>query len=361
MRQGEATQKTGLEVELLAPPGKTRFDLARALAKQAGGALRLAFKYHGQGELPDGRPDCHLTPAMRVLVRGKWFCSVVDDPTIVDELAPTSEKMRIARTDDVRLAAWIERHCDAPGTATVHPERSRGATRRQPIPARRAHASTPLGTNGALAPLKKTFAATEEEDGFVDPWGLPLVRWHEVSAERARVCELVLRPLSQKELAPTLRRVMKLASSLGFTVPVEGAIHAHFDAAPFRSTPALRRLVLEWTEQRPSLLRALQPSPRCRKLGPFPPDVVRVAKAATDDLPFETLAAGLLLGGLHRAVDLNLLGLIERYPKQPTIEVRCLPGSLDPEATLERLNVAERFLARLRPDRPVAPGLESGE
>ena len=81
----------GLEVELLAPPGKTRFDLARALAKQAGGALRLSFKYHGQGTLPDGRPDCQLSPAAKVMVRGKWFASVVDDPTILDDLAPLAE------------------------------------------------------------------------------------------------------------------------------------------------------------------------------------------------------------------------------------------------------------------------------
>ncbi|MDP2271805.1 MAG: amidoligase family protein [Archangium sp.] len=303
----------GLELELLAPAGKTRFDLARALAKQAGGALRLSFKYHGQGVLPDGRPDCHLTPAARVLVRGKWFASVVDDPTIVDDLARTPEFMRAARTDDVRLAAWIERSCP-----------------------------------GHFRPLQKTFAATEDEAGFVDPWGQPLVRWHHVSAERARVCEVVLRPLGQKELAPTLRRVMKLATSLGFTVPAEAAVHAHFDAAPFRSTASLRRLVLAWSKERAVYLSRLKPNPRCRKLGPFPPDVVRVATEATDELPFETLAAGLLLAGLHRAVDLNLLGLVERFPKQPTIEVRCLPGSLDPEATLQALSDASAFLESVR-------------
>ncbi len=302
-------ESVGLELELLAPPEKTRNDLARLLAKHAGGALRLAFKYHGQGTLPDGRPDCHLTPAARVMVRGKWLASVVDDPTIINELLPNAEQMRIARTDDVRLAAWIERHCP--------------------------------GTFGALM---KTFSATEDENGFVDPWGLPLVRWHHVSAQRARVCEVVLRPMKGKELAATLRQVMKLATSLNFTVPDEAAIHAHFDAAPFRSTAALRRLVLEWTKQRPVLLRKFEPNPRCRKLGPFPADVVRVADLATDALEFDTLAAGLLLGGLHRAVDLNLLGLVERYPKQPTIEVRCLPGSLDPDATLSRVAHAREFL-----------------
>lgn len=307
-------ESVGLEVELLAPPGKTRTDLARALAKQAGGALRLAFKYHGQGELPDGRPDCHLTPAARVWVRGKWLASVVDDPTIVDDLAPTTKTMRIARTDDVRLAAWIERTCA-----------------------------------GTFGPLVKTFAAIEDENGYVDPWGQPLVRWHQVSAERARVCEVVLRPMKRKELGATVRRLMKRASSLGFTVPAEAAIHAHFDAAPFRSTRALRKLVLEWSKQRVGVLKQLEPNPRCRKLGPFPEDVVRVAGVATDALSFETLAAGLLLGGLHRAVDLNLLGLVERYPKQPTIEVRCLPGSLDADATLERLGHAEAFLAQCLP------------
>jgi hypothetical protein len=312
-KTGELLNRVGLELELLAPPGKTRIDLARALAKQAGGALRLSLKYHGHGLLPDGRPDCHLTPAARVLVRGKWFASVVDDPTIVDDLPAPTELMRIARTDDLRLALWMERHCP-----------------------------------GNFAPLKKTFEATEQEDGFVDPWGQPLMRWHHISAERARVCEVVLRPLQPKELGPTLRRVMKLASSLGFTVPAEAAIHAHFDAAPFRSTALLRRLVLGWTKERSRLLARFRPNPRCRKLGPFPADVVRVARAASDDLPFQTLAAGLLLGGLHRAVDLNLLGLVERHPKQPTIEVRCLPGSLDPEATLGCVTDAAAFLDALR-------------
>lgn len=302
--------KVGLELELLAPPGKTRFDLARALAKLAGGALRLSFKYHGQGVLPDGRPDCHLTPAARVLVKGKWFASVVDDPTIVDDLAAGADSLRIARTDDVRLALWIERNC-----------------------------------HGAFGPLKKVFDAKEEEDGFVDPWGQPLVRWHEVSEERLRVAEVVLRPLTRKELAPTLRKVMKLAAAEGFTVPAEAAIHAHFDAEPFRSTPALRRLVLKWSEERARWLERLKPNPRCRKLGPFPPDVVRVAKEATDDLPFSTLAAGMLLAGLHRAIDVNVLGVVERHPKQPTVEVRCLPGSLDANETLERLAIVETFLA----------------
>lgn len=306
----KSTERVGLELELLAPPDKSREDLARALARQAGGALRRGWKYHGHGLLEDGRPDCHLTPAWHVDALGTSF---VDDPTIVDDLTPGAPPLRIARTDDVRLAAFIERTCDVDFRALV-----------------------------------KTFGAVAADDGFVDPWGQPLVRWHAVSSQRLRVTEVVLPPLAPRTLATTLRHVMKTARDLGFLVPKEAAVHAHFDAAPFRSTAALRRLVLAWTAQRDAWRARFEPNPHCRKLGPFPEHVVRVAKEATDDMDFETVAAGMLLGGLHRAVDVNLLGLVEKFPKQPTIEVRCLPGSLDADATLARLEHARAFLASLR-------------
>lgn len=303
--------KVGLELELLAPPGLTRDDLARALARELGGAVTFGWKYHGAGALPDGRPDCRLTSAARVEVKGKWFASFVDDPTLRDDLPERDALSFAARTDDVRLAAFIERRC-------WH----RDARQR-------------------LHALTTTFDARETEEGLVDPWGLPLVRWHVEPAERARVCEVVLRPLADRERPAVLRRVMRRAAALGFTVPLEAAVHAHFDAAPFRSTRALRRLVLEWSAE----WRArFEPNPRCRKLGPFPEPVRRVAREASDDDAFEVIAAGVLLAGLGRELDLNLLGLVERFPRHPTVEVRCLPGSLDAEATLQRLALAETFL-----------------
>jgi Putative amidoligase enzyme len=309
--------RVGLELELLAPDGKSRDDLARLLAKTVGGALRFGLKYHGVGTLDDGRPDCHLTPAARVDVRGKWLASFVDDPTIVDDLSRSNSRRRIARTDDLRLALWMERQC---WSADPHQR---------------------------FEALTRSFATREEDDGLVDPWGHPLLRWHHESTQRARVCEVVLRPLEPKERKPVLTKVLTLARKLGFTVPKEAAVHAHFDAAPFRSTLALKDLVLTWARERSLWLERFEPNPHCRKRGPFPDDVVRVAAAADDDLPFDTLAAGLLLAGLHRAVDLNLLGVVERHPKQPTVEVRCLPGSLDAEATLARLAHADALLARI--------------
>ncbi len=312
--------RVGLELEWLAPPGATRDDLARALAKTFRGALRFGWKYHGHGHFPDGRPDCHLTPASRVDVQGAWLASFVDDPTLIDDLAPTTATQRAARTDDVRLAGLAERQW----------------SRSPALEAR-------------LAPLARLFGGEVADDGALDAWGHPLTRWHEVSAERARVCEVVLRPLAPKERGPVLRRVTKAARALGFTVPAESATHAHYDAAPFRSTAVLRQVVLDWHAQGAHWRRRLEPNPRCRKLGPFPSEVVRVARAATDPtLPFETFAAALLLAGLRREVDVNLLGVVERHPKQPTLELRCLPGSLEADELLARLAVADALVAGLR-------------
>ena len=300
----------GLEVELLAPPGATRDDLARALAKDTGRRLHFGLKYHGAGSLPDGRPDCRLTSASRV----PGFATFVDDPTIRDDLGADARTRRIARTDDVRLAAWLERSC-------WHPRKDR-----------------------VFDALLEQFEALETDDGYVDPWGLPLLQWHAESVERARVCEVVLRPMSARERGPMLRRVLRLARSLGFVAPAEAAVHVHFDAAPFRTTRLLRRLVLAWSDEWKA---RFSPNPRCRKLGPFPTNVVRVARQAADDDDFETVAAAYLLAGLHRETDVNLLGLVERFPKQPTIEFRCLPGSIDAEAILDGVALAGRFIEKL--------------
>lgn len=305
--------RVGLEVELLAPEGSSRLTLARAFAREVGGRVRSGFKYHGAGFLPDGRPDCRLSDAWKVERDGAWLASFVDDPTIVDDLRTDERQGPLGRTDDVRLALWIERECW-------------GATKQS-----------------RATPLVKTFAARDVGGLFVEPLGHPLLGWTEESTERQRVCEVVLAPLGRKELKKTLGQLCRLARALGFLVPAEGAIHAHYDAEPFRSTRALRRLILEWTKRRPSLVRQLEPNPRCRKLGPFSDQVLQVARASDDDTPFATVAAGLALADLHRAVDLNLLGLVERFPKQPTVELRCLPSTLDADATLARLKVADAF------------------
>jgi hypothetical protein len=51
-------------------------------------------------------------------------------------------------------------------------------------------------------------------------------------------------------------------------------------------------------------------------------------------MAFPTFAAALKLAGAHKGCDLNVLGAIDPYPPQPTIELRCLPMSTDPAAII---------------------------
>jgi hypothetical protein len=302
--------RVGIELELLAPRGASRETLARALARATKKQLEYGFKFHGAGFLPDGRPDCRLTDAVRV----PGVATLVDDPTLSVDAG--GERLQRARADDVRLALWAERHCWATS-------RSR-----------------------RLSPFLTAFDATRSAQRVIDPLGHPLLVLDADDAGRERACEVVLVPLGRPALKKALRQVCALAAALGFTVPREGAVHAHYDAAPFRTTRGLRALILQFTRERDALLAALQPNPHCTKVGPFPRDVVRVAEESTDRTAFGTLRAALALAGLQREVDLNLLGLVEPFPRQPTIELRCFPATLDAEATLARLEVTDSFLAR---------------
>ncbi|MFT3710908.1 MAG: amidoligase family protein [Archangium sp.] len=302
--------RVGIELELLAPQGSSRETLARALAKATKKKLEFGFKFHGAGFLDDGRPDCRLTDAVRI----PGVASFVDDPTISVSAHSGDGSGQRARADDVRIALWAERRCWASS---------------------RAHRLTPFRTD---------FDALLITGRVLDPLGHPLLVLEDDERGRERVCEVVLAPLARPALKKTLRLVTELATDLGFTVPREGATHAHYDAKPFRSTRALRSLILEYTKQRDALAQKLTPNPHCTKLGPFPPDVIRVAREADDETEFSTFCAALLLAGLKREVDLNLLGAVENFPKQPTIEFRALPATLDAEAIFERLGVIDAFL-----------------
>lgn len=304
--------RVGLELELLAPAGSSRETLARALARATKQQLEFGFKFHGAGFLADGRADCRLTEALRV----PGLASFVDDPSISVSGDDVTRWAR-GRSDDVRIALWAERRCWA---------RSR------------AH---------RLAPFRTDLDALLITRRVLDPLGHPLLLLEDDDAGRARVCEVVLVPLARPALKKTLRLVCAVATDLGFTVPREGATHAHYDARPFRSTRALRALVLQFSRERDALSALLQPNPHCTKVGPFPADVVRVAREAEDTLDFDTLCAALSLAGLRREVDLNLLGVVETFPKQPTIEFRALPSTLDADATLARLAALDAFLKRI--------------
>lgn len=312
--------RAGLELELLAPAGARRDDLAARIAGAVGGRVCFGLKHIVDGELAPGRPRCTLSFAARVEdAGGRWLCDLVDDVTVREGLPADGPRAPLVVIDDTRVAKWLEARAFGPGAALAD----------------------------RLAPLLHTFAATLQPGAparVVDPWGQVLAVVIDEPASHHRVCEVVTRPLDDHERAAVLTDVLAHANALGFVVPAEAALHAHFDAAPWRDTARLRRLILDYTAEREAIRQRLQPNPRCRRLGPFPPQVVRAAREAPTDLPFPTFAAALLLAGAHKACDVNLLGVIDTHPVQPTLEVRCLPMSLHADQVLASVAAAEAAL-----------------
>lgn len=307
----------GLELELLTPKGHTRVSFARALARRVKGRVEFGFKYFSEGTLPDGRPLCRLSLAARVVERdGRVLATLVDDNTIRDGLPAKPARRTLHATDDLRLALLAERVCWSDSE------------------------------DARLEQLEALFDGFVEDGTLHDAFGNPLVitlneprSWH-------RVCEVVTRPLDgNRERRSVVDAVLATAKALGCTLPSTAALHAHYDAAPWRDVKRLSRLVMEHAAHRDAWWAALTPNPGCLKLAPFPADVVRVAQRP-GRVGFSTFAAALRLAGATKACDLNVLGVIEPHPRQRTLEVRCLPMSLEVDALLSSLERAELLLQR---------------
>ena len=160
------------------------------------------------------------------------------------------------------------------------------------------------------------------------------------------------RPLARLEelLAP--------ARQLGFTVPAEAAVHLHVDAEPLRDVHTFANLVRLFSAWRGRLREALGTNPRCRRLAPLPTAVVELVR---DGVPhrWPDLCAAVSGLGLTKFADVNLTALVAPRAVKDTVEIRCLPGSIDADAVLARAELVESLLQRCRDPRPLpspAPG-----
>lgn len=334
--------RTGYELELLAPEGKGRVDLAFALAERVGGAVRYGFKYQSPGRARSGTPICDLTPAYRVLdASTRELCTLVDDITIKDGLdrsAPTRDGLYRVVLDDLRLALWLERKAWAP----------------RPDPA------------STLAPLLRTFdgellapgeppARHPDHRAAVDPYGHTLGVVALYAGDRERPCEVVTRPFARGEREEKLALLLDTARELGFTVPKEAALHLHLDNAPWRSKPRLRQLILDFSAARPLLWEELRPNPECTRLGPLHERIVNAARdndGAPDDQAFRRAIRSV---GPTKYADINITGLTHDRPRHPTLEFRCLPMTLDAARVLERTEQVEGFLREVAETADAAP------
>src|SRR5436190_1282387 len=109
--------KKGFEIELMAPPGHSREDLARIVAGKKKGSVQRFFHPQAEPSKVPGTPAFeNLTVGFRVLDRqGAAVASFVDDLTLkrdLDKNAASRLGWHRIVSDDARQLQLVARHCD---------------------------------------------------------------------------------------------------------------------------------------------------------------------------------------------------------------------------------------------------------
>ncbi|WP_309628464.1 amidoligase family protein [Brevundimonas sp.] len=332
--------KTGFEIELMAPPGLSRRDLAQAVATRVGGTVERFFHPQSEPSAVEGRPVFeNLTPGFRVRDgEGGWVASFVDDLTLQRDLdrerAPLAGWRRIV-ADDGRLLRLVERHCD--------PDAADDRT---------------------LEPLATLFGteAQRHEAGMVrvvDANGRSVAIDAPLPGERERPCEIVTAPI-EADHAAVLEGLLGDARALGFTVPVEGAAHVHFDGEPLCSARAIAGLVEVWKRHGEALKRLVGVNPRCVRLGDWPASLAELTGRETfAAMDWDEAKAALGGVGLTKYCDLNLANLLTGRAEKHTVEVRVLPALLEVEPLMEAVALFEGVLGWCRDREPGEPAPRS--
>lgn len=301
--------KAGFEIELVAPKGKSRLDLAKRVAQRTGGTIRRTF--HAQAELSsiEGKPTFqNLTPGFDVIDDGgRLIARFVDDLTLIEGFdleAPALPGWYRIVTDDGRLISLIEANCD-PDAAQAD----------------------------VLEPVAALFRSALERhsSGMVkvsDGKGSSVAIAAELSAERERGCEIVTPPIIDNH-ADVLAALLADAVAEGFSVPLEAALHIHFDAVPLLSAPTIARLVTALDRFSEELKDLVGTNPNCRRLGLWPDALIDLVEDE-DFLALDWPDARRALQELRltKFCDFNLLNIAQAVKGKHTFEVRILPVSL---------------------------------
>jgi hypothetical protein len=323
---GAGIPRIGVEVELMAPRGASRRDLAAALAGPRGTVTPFLHPDSEPSKVP-GQPVFHnLTQGFRAAAPdGREVARTVDDITLQDDLDATRPPRpgwwRVV-SDDRRVLHLARRHGRADD-----------------------------GPRGVLEPLAALFGVPVEAlpGGILrvrDPDGMPVALGAALPGERERACEVVTPPLgpfrTRAAAEAALDAVLAPARALGFTIPVEAAVHVHLDAAPLRDAAMLQAFVRRMAPRLPALRERVATNPRCRRLGPWPADLLDTVEAPDfASLGWDAAAARLQALRLSKYVDLNLRNVVHDVAGKPTLELRVLPGAIDAAPVLDGL---EAFL-----------------
>jgi hypothetical protein len=318
--------RIGVEIELLAPPGRSRRDLAEAIALSHQGSVERFF--HPQSEFApvEGAPVFeNLTLGFAVRdANGSELVRCVDDLTLVDDLDPSKPSLAgwyRVMSDDKRFLSLVERHC-APDMDQI----------------------------GLLEPLARIFGTCveivndEPVTRVCDRNNASVAMAASLPGERHRPCELVTAPLEENREA-ALRDYLGTGERLGFSVPSEAATHIHFDADRLKNAAAARNLITILGHYRMDLRHLVGTNPRCRRLGDWPRDIYRTAfDEGFPQLDWEEARKKLMAAKPVKYCDFNISNMLAANPTKDTIEIRILPGTMDAEFILRCIRLFEALL-----------------
>ncbi|AFY54892.1 Putative amidoligase enzyme [Rivularia sp. PCC 7116] len=317
--------KIGCEIELLAPKGLSRKDLAESIAQLHHGSVRRIFYPQSEPSKVPGKPLFHnLTLGFEVVnKKGHLIAKCVDDLTLQDDLNkshPSKPRWYRIVSDDTRFLQLI--------IAQANPEKSKAEV---------------------LKPIADLFGTVTEEGsgGMVrvaDNTGLPIAIAAPLPGERERPCELITPPISTNHLEK-LEVILHRARLLNFNIPVEGATHLHFDAVPLCSANVFANLVNIFHARGENLKRLVGTNPYCRRLGSWDIALFKlVNESGFRQLSWEQAVSKIAKLELSKYCDFNIKNLIHPIPDKFTFEARIFPAWLYAKPIVEAAALFEAIL-----------------
>ena len=312
--------KVGVEIELLAPRGSSRETLAAAIARRFQGTVHRFFHPQSEPSKIVGTPVLeNLTLGFEVRdLQGQPIARCVDDLTLqadCDRHCPPRTGWYRIVSDDIRLLRLVQRVADP---------------------------DAPL--ERVLDPVARLFDVLPEwgPGGMVrvrDRMGPPIAIAAPLPGERERPCELIVPPLVGDE-GDRIGQLLGIARELRFEVPVEGAIHVHFDATRLCCPRVMRNLVRWFGRYGPELKEHFGCNPHCQRLGDWPDALYKVVEQP-DWLQsdWETAREHFKTVGLTKYCDFNLVNVVLDNADKFTFEVRVLPVWMEEGPIVEAIGL----------------------
>lgn len=318
--------KVGLELELLAPAGSSRENLAKEIARSCGGQVKRIFYPQSEFALmEDATVFENLTLGFAVENEaGELLVKCVDDLTLVDDLDPSQEALagwyRIL-SDDQRFLSLVEQHCNATDDHLT-----------------------------VLEPLARLFGVNLETVNdepltrVSDRHGTSVAMAATLPGERHRPCELITTPMTS-DREEQVRHYLGIAQNLSFTVPTEAAIHIHFDGERLKSAAVMQTLITVFGHYRSDIRQLIGTNPNCRRLGDWPKAIYRLASSENfSPLDWSNAVDKLRKAEPAKFCDFNIINLLAKNSEKSTFEVRIIPGSMDANFILRSIRLFEALL-----------------